>query len=501
MRNAAGLSRVMLATAGISAATGCGPVTDSACPQARTLFNGECCVPWSVAQLDRCVLSTWDTPDQGNAIGPAGASDPEVAVDNEGRVVLTWTEAREASATIAIADEQADGTFAVHYPAQALSGLGEAPSLAADATGRALVSWRQQVDGTGAVYYAQRATDGEWEQPPGTQPLSHAPTAYEPRSIYAPSGETMVVYNQWTGENFGVAVASRDAKDRDGPLTAPAPSAGVLSPPVLFSNAPVPAIASNGDAIITWYQAPDNDLMTFVSERFGSDGAFSRPAADAFISPQGAPVANHGESNPAPAIHDRGSAVVAWTQENAQGHTPVFLATRDGWGRWTNPAGLDDAFSVPAGTARCVQTTFGGDGSLYVTWFEENLDAGLRVYASYRAPDGAWVEHGKDAVQLSTEGHDGIHPAVAVGPAGQALIAYAERDGVAGRWSLVVRRRNPGRAVWLPPEILSDNLTDEASEPTVAWRDGVFVVAWVQGPLLGGSLYFARTGAAADEAG
>ncbi|MBL4687610.1 MAG: hypothetical protein JKY37_23645, partial [Nannocystaceae bacterium] len=47
----------------------------------------------------------------------------------------------------------------------------------------------------------------------------------------------------------------------------------------------------------------------------------------------------------------------------------------------------------------------------------------------------------------------------------------------------------------------SDNLAGEASEPAVAWRDGVFVVAWIQGPLLSGSLYFARTGRASpDEA-
>ncbi len=470
-------------------ATGCVAASDDVCPESRVLFSGECCAPWAVADLDVCLVSEWSQPTPADAIGPGGARDPEAVVGADGRTVLTWTEADETTTAVAFAEQDADGAFAVQYPGVGLSGSGSLPSLAADTRGRALLSWRQQLGEDSSVHYVERDTDGSWSLQAPPQ-LSYGPIAYEPRSVYADDGETMVVYNQWTGEHFGVAVARRGGDQLTGPLFRPASGSDVLSPAVLFSNGPIPAVASNGDAIITWYQAPDADLMVFVSERSGADGEFSRPEADAFISAPGAPVDSHGESNPAPAIDDRGAAAVAWTQENGAGHMPVYLATRDGWGRWTTPAGLDDTFSVPAGAARCTQTVFGGEGSLYITWYEEGPDMQLRVFAAHRAPDESWVEHGRDAVQLSAEGANGINPALAVGDEGQALIAYVESDGT--RSDLMVRRRNPGRAQWLPAEVLSADLVGDASEPAVAWRDGVFVVAWVHGELLDGQLYVAR---------
>lgn len=483
-----GVARV-LATLALA---GCGQAEASTCPEVRTLYDGQCCAAWSVADLDVCVVSTWDTPAREEAIEfSVGARDPEIALDDDSRVVVTWVQPQDAGTRVLIAEQTDDETFVVRSPGEALPGNGSSPSLTTDATGRALLAWRQHEGDAGTVHYTERNADGNWDTnpEPADVPLSFPPNAYEPRVAYGDDGETLIVYNQWTGTNFGVAIASRAAGD-DGPIKGPGSGQDVVSPPVLFSNAPIPAVASNGDAIITWYQSPDTDLMTFVSERFGVDGEFSTPAADAFISAPGGAVDSHAEANPSPAIHDRGSAVVAWTQDNAQGHSPVYLASRDGWGEWTTPAGLDDSFSVPNGAARCVQTAFGGDGSLLVTWFEEDPSQRFSVHAAYRAPDGEWIDGPREAVQLSADGADGIHPAVAVGDEGQALVAFAERSG--DRWDLVVRRRNPGGSAWIAPEVLSADLAGDASEPTVAYNGNAFVVAWVHGPPLEGQLHVAR---------
>ena len=468
---------------------------DDGCPEIRTLWDGQCCAPWAVADLDVCIVSEFATPAADASIGPPGARDPEVVLDSGERAVVAWVDSGEATTSIRVAMEDDDGDVLVLDPGQALTGNGSGPSLAADARGRVLLSWRQHEGDAGRVVWAQRESAVRWAFPAGeggegTQPLSFEPNAYEPRSVYGEDGETLVVFNQWTGDHFGVAVARRDPEDESGPLHGPKSATDVLSPAVLFSNAPMPAVARNGDGIIAWYQSPDADLMTFVSERFRSDGAWSRPTAADFISAPGAPVDSHAEANPAPAIHDRGDAVVAWTQENGAGHSVVFLAQRDGWGRWTNPADLADSFSQPRGAARCVQTTFGRDGSLYVVWFEESPDQHFSVWAAHRAPDGTWVENGHDAVSLGTEGADAIHPVVAVGEEGQALVAFVERTG--DRWDLVVRRRNPGGAAWLSAEVLSADLPGDASEPAVAWRNDTFVVAWVHGEPLDGRIQLAR---------
>lgn len=473
---------------------GCVAPVDDGCPELRTLWDGECCAPWAVADLDTCIVSTFDTPTADASIGPPGARDPEVVLDDQSQAVVAWVDADEAATTIRVAMEDGDRDAVVLDPGQALTGDGSGPSLAADDTGRVLLSWRQHEGDTGRVVWAERQPGIDWTLPSetgeGTAPLSAPPNAYEPRSVYGDDGETLIVFNQWTGEHFGVAVARRAPEDREGPLTAQTSASDVLSPAVHFSNAPALAVARNGDAIVAWYQAPEADLMTFVSERFGPEGSWSRPAADAFISAPGAPVDSHSEANPAPAIHDRGDAVVAWTQENDAGQSVVYLAERDGWGRWTHPADLGDSFSTPRGVARCVQTAFGGDGSLYVVWFEESPDQRFTVWAAHRAPDGTWIDAGRDALPLGSEGTDAVHPVVAVGDEGQALVAFAERSG--DRWDVVVRRRNPGTSAWLNPEVLSAELAGDASEPAIARRGDTFVVAWVHGSALDGRIHLAH---------
>ena len=475
---------------GMLCTSACAAPTDEACPSARLLYDGGCCAPWAVADLDVCVLASFATPRSEDAIGAPGARDPEVAVDADGRVLVAWMQASGGVTAITVAEQRPDDTFAYQGPGGTLRGQGTSPSLATDAYGRALLSWRQQHGEDGEIFYSERGEDGAWSHPPSTPQVSYGPRAYEPRSVYGADGETLIVFNQWTGEHYGVAIARRAADARTAPLSRPASASDVVSPPVLFANAPIPAVASNGDAVIAWYQSPGGPLMTFVSERFGPNGTFSRPAADAFISADGFPVDSHPESNPTPAIHSHGSAVVVWTQEDGHGNSPVFLASRDGFGTWSLPAGLDDAFSTPAGAARCVQPAFGSDGSLYVTWYEQAPDSRLRVLAAHRAPDGEWIEHGRDTVLLSDPNADAIHPVVAVGEEGQALVAYLERTGE--RWDLVVRRRNPGAAAWLSPETLSADLDGDASEPAIAHRDGHFVVAWVHGPPGAGRVHLAR---------
>lgn len=471
---------------------GCVVASADGCPEIRTLWDGECCAPWAVADLDTCIVSSFDVVTADAAIGPAGARDPEVVLDRDARAVVAWVDADETTTAIRIAMEDEDRDTIVLDPAQALAGAGNGPSLAADDSGRVLLSWRQHEGEIGRVVWAERQSGIDWTFPTGdgAAVLSVPPNAYEPRSVYGDDGETLVVFNQWTGDNYGVAVARREPEDETGPLVAAASAEDVLSPAVLFSNSPAPAIASNGDGIITWYQSPGGDLMVYVSERFGTDGEWSRPTATEFISAEGAPVDSHSEANPAPAIHDRGDAVVAWTQENGGGHSVVYLAERDGWGRWTNPTDLADSFSVPRGAARCVQTAFGGDGSLYVVWFEESPDQRLSVWAAHRAPDGTWIEDGRDALPLAAEGSDAVHPVVAVGAEGQAMVAFAQRTG--DRWDLVVRRRNPGTAAWLDAEVLSAELPGDASEPAVAWREDTFVVAWVHGEPLDGRIHLAH---------
>jgi hypothetical protein len=307
--------------------------------------------------------------------------------------------------------------------------------------------------------------------------------------MFAPSGETLVIWNQWTGSGYGVAVARRPRTMLEGPLTRPAGATDVLSPPVNFSNAPQPAVGTNGDAIVTWYQSPNpapgdaTELVVFVSERTGEDGQFSRPTRNAFISAPGAPVDSHPIRNPLGTVAERGEVFIAWTQDNGKGQTPVFVARRSGRGVWTVPEGLDDAFCVAQGRALSAQPAFGKDGELFVVWYQDRGD-GFAVYGAHRKGDGEWDVPGDDPVLLSSPGAEAVDPRLTTGPDGQAGVIWQERLGE--RWRVVTRRRNPFAEQWSAPTVLSTEDAD-ATAPTLAiGPTGMAIAAWLEGPPLEG---------------
>jgi len=473
-------------------AMGCAASTTPACSEARIQFDGQCCPPWSVADLDVCVPTVWTEPtthvSQHTDGSGSSARDPAIAVDGALRAVVAWTSSATTGTepSVAVAAEDANGDFAVIAPGAALAGTGSTPSLATDADGHALVSWVQTDGDHRAIHYAERDTDDAWSLPPDRTQLSFGPEANAPHSRYSAYGEATIVYGQSTEDGFGVALARRGADISDEPLVGPADASDLVSPPGLWVGRPRIAIASNGDAIISGCPTTGSAPLMVVAERFGPDGSFANAPDSAPTWLAGAQATGAVESCAVPAIDDRGAAAIAWTQPNAAGGTPVFVATRTGWGQWTTPAGLDDALSDPSSNATGLDVAFGGNGSLHLTWSEQDATGPRRVLWTYRTPGGVWSE----PTVLSAAGFDAHGPALAVGDEGEALVAYVQRHG--DGWHLVTRRRNPDDAAWLDPEVLSEALEGDARQPSVAWREATFVVAWVHGAARQGRVYLAR---------
>ena len=436
------------------------------CPDARLRPDGACCPAWASWEEDRCTRRPWDTSRDPQS--SVGAGTPRIAVDDGSRAIVAWS---TADGRVQIGEETSLGALSTFTPSDGLPGTGLQADVAADAVGRAMVAFRQQEGDVGRIYVAQRGAEGGWNLPVAGAVWSAEGNAYEPRVAFGPDDESVVLWNQWTGANFQVAV-SRTRLGRTDPVA-------IVSEPVNFSNAPRIALSRSGDGLIAWYQAREGELSIYVSERFGLDGAWSVPGADDRLSSPGTEVTSHPISNPIPVVNDRGLAAVAWTQSTLAGGNGVYVATRDGFGEWTRPADLADTIGDPVAVARCVQPALSNVGRLHLVWHEESEPAVVRAWsATLDAGRETWPQ----PEALSDLDHPAVDPAIAIGAYGEVVVVYRELVGEA--WRVVARQRQPDADAWLSPIVLSDPTEGSAGTPAVAMgADARVVAAWPQGEL------------------
>lgn len=419
----------------------------------------------------------------------------EVGVDGLGHALVSWRQRLpdDPFARSVLAEQTVRG-WETHILGAAEDGAGGRVTLATRGL-EVWATWSQHTrvmnrEDVGSVFLWRRGAAGGWQTNAAGERLSFLPRAFEPRPLLPPNGEGFVIWNQSTESgNYGVAVGHQ--ANRSSELELPSSANDVLSPQVFFSNAPQIAVGANGDAVITWYQAtpppgatepnPQSDgLRLFVSERSRTDGEFSRPAIDAWISPDGPPLASHEVRNPVVAVGDFGQALIFWSQEHPSGATGLFAASRDGFGEWTTPEDIDDTFGPLREDAACIEVVFARTGEFHVTWFDGPPGA-TTVYTARRSPDGVWDAPVTTAV--STEGHTAQDPRLAVGPDGEAVVVWSERADD-GRWQVMGRRRGPEASSWGAAVELSDPDEGDALGPAVAiGPDGTLAAAWGVGPI------------------
>jgi hypothetical protein len=440
------------------------------------------CPSWTVAMPDGCRSRAWVLPATNEGFAGAALQLRGLALDDRGLGVAAWQRTSSGRASIEIGEELAPGRWETRGPQVPDAGEDTSPAISAGAGRAALAVWLRVGAGS-AVMTRERDASGVWRD--GAQPLSLPSRAVEPTVALGPTGEQLVAWCQETAGKWGVSLAHRA-----GPEAAwqrPARAEDVVSPDILFANQPQVALDARGDALVTWYQSEGAPLMTYVSERRGASGAFSRPAAAEHVSACCAPVSSDPIANPKAALGPHGEAAVVWVQENGAGGAPVYLATRDATGPWLTPRDLSASFSPASGTATTAGVAFGPGGELYVVWRQRDA-TGSAVYAARRNAAGRWVEPGREAVRLS--GGNAYSPVLAVGPEGGVLAAWVEQDAARGE-RIAVRRTGADRSSWEPVEWLTPAPGPVAFlQAAMGPRDRA-LVGWVAGGI-DARLVFAR---------
>jgi hypothetical protein len=269
--------------------------------------------PGALAQVyvsRRSGAGAWSSPLLLQANAGAAGSEPAVAVDATGRAMVVW---RQGSPSAQLWSRVIEASGTLGAPLQVdLNQLNDArnPRLAVLATNQFMLTWEQgQAGATGYDLRATRWTGAGWLAAPATIDTGVG-SVLDARVVSgALQGATVV----WRQDNL-VQAARFSASN------------GNWSVPVQLS-AGLPGTAQDiravsdaaGNAIVVWTQRPPggvNDL--YAAQLSASTGSFSTPGV--LESNAG------GVGAPALAINGAGVAVVAWLQSVAGQVNPDLLA-------------------------------------------------------------------------------------------------------------------------------------------------------------------------------
>ncbi len=299
--------------------------------------------------------------------------------------------------------------------------------------------------------------------------------AYQPRGATSAGGD-LLVWNQGVEHGYSVAIATRS---RGGDWVFPRVD-DLVAAPVLFSNAPMPALNAAGYAVVAWFQSLGDVLRISMSERESPSDAFRKARESDVLSPPHT-LAMH----PCPTIHGSGSAAVGWIQETRDHQWVLMLATRTSDGAWRLPEDLSEAMAhnLPA-TGKPI-AIFTPNGALHLIWTEGD-DQLRRVWWRRRTPDGRW----QDTLPLSPVDGFAIEPSAVAAERG---LVTAWRERLNGVFVIRVRALDQDGAAWHGAATLSAGLDGEAGPPALAvgGPDSTAVVAWRQGDTRVGAVHSA----------
>jgi hypothetical protein len=368
----------------------------------------------------RAAGGEWSRPEGVSRRGRP-AVDPQVALDQAGRVVVVWRQVvgsrvlrvegvrRRRPVLLVRARERRAGETrwdriqTLSSPRQTVG----RPDLAIDGRGVALATWHWGTGTTsqdpgyhGEVQVAEGRSAQMWSLPDGVSGSESCDTLRAPRVSVGGAGEAVVWWQCDLAGDRSTAFSSSRGPDQ--PFAAdrelPFQSAGDLAADLVVSgNGTAVAVSADGVALHFWRGPVQADGVSL--EELPVAG--SRPSLD----PDGGP--------PQVGVNDNGDALAAWIGSDLRTRAAVIAADLG----VAAPAALDPGKQSPRGVRVAV-----GDGRLgLVAWTGSG-----RVLATSRADDGTLAV----GARISDVGVSGGHaPAVAMDADGDGVAFWTRALG------------------------------------------------------------------------
>lgn len=213
---------------------------------------------------------------------------------------------------------------------------------------------------------------------------------------------------------------------------------------------PRSAIHSNGNAIVVWVQRDNGTDRVYACSR--QNGVWTDPANHAdHLSPN----STEGALAPGVVIDPAGDGIVVWEQY-VGGNGRIFKSEVHN-GVWTNPSSDGDGISAGATHAQDVALAVGPDGHVIVAWAQWGT-SNYSIFKSERI-NGAWTHPANLAAGISPNGSHAFAPKIAFDGIGDAVLTWIQGDG--SNEQVFVSQYRSG--VWQHPTGLSDNISPDGT--------------------------------------
>jgi microcompartment protein CcmK/EutM len=336
-------------------------------------------------------------------LSPAGrnAYEVQLAVDPSGNAVVVWQVFDGVNYRIQARRRTAAGSLSSVRTLSQSGQDAEAPQVAVDGDGNAVVVWSRS-DGTEERIQARRRTAGGSLS--AVQTLSHAGRqAFRPQVGMDRAGNAVVVWQRSDGANWRVQLRRRTAA---GGLSA----VQTLTPSGETAYEPRLAVDRDGAAVVVWerYNGIDNRIQVR-----------RRTAAGGLSTVKNLSAAGQNAFNAQVAVDPNGNAVVVWDWYDG---THFRIQAR----RRTAAGGLSTVKNLSAAGqhASNAQVALDAKGNAVVVWTRFD-GAKYRIQTRRRSASGSL-----GPVQtVSAAGQDAQYPQVAADAAGNGVVVWQRYDG------------------------------------------------------------------------
>jgi hypothetical protein len=379
--------------------------------------------------------AAWLPPVDISTVG-SDATEPEVAVDSAGDVVVVWRRLDGANYVIETAERPAGGTWSAPLQLSAGGQNAETPQLAVDAAGDAVAVWSRSNGSNYIVQCATMAAGGGWGAP--LELSAPGADAKAPQVAVDGTGRLVAVWSRSTGPSTAVVQSATGVPG------------GAWSGQVDLSTSgrndqPQIAVDLRGDAAAVWrhYEA---GLTLIQSAVRPSGGAWEPPLP---VSPSSGTA-----ERPHVALDATGRAVAVWRRDGGAGYL-VESAQRPA-GSWLPPVPL----SASEGNAEAPQVAVNATGNAVAVWSRSSKKGGLSttaIQAAVQSAGGAWgspfdLSPAEELAEGAQVGFDARGNAAAVWTSANAnpAVVHSASKPPGGSWTPPIELSNPDRGAFEP---------------------------------------------------
>ncbi|MRG93530.1 hypothetical protein [Polyangium spumosum] len=351
-----------------------------------------------------------------------------------GDAVVSWRQSISGSEGDVFRSERApDGTWTDPTSVADRASLGEKayePRLATAPSGEVLHVWNQWYDGSHyGVAVARRKGPGEaWEGPAAEDDVLSPPSFFSNAPQIAVNGRGDAVVSWYQSAGGALMAFMSERMGEGGAFTRPGVDDFVSADGATVDNDPIsnpkPAVAEDGRAVVVWTQETGQGGVAVYLAARDTKGTWTRPAdlGDTFSRPEGK------RRDVRAAFDAQGFLYVVWSEDVGTGPV-VNLALRRPDDTWIHPGDQPLVLSSDEATEAITPVVaVGRDGGVLVAWSEQ-VGGRFRVAARRGSAAGFGLIE-----VLSPAGDHALAPHVAIGgPGDRAVVAWIQGDPSVGR--------------------------------------------------------------------